>query len=198
MPPPTTTAPATRLRPRTSVKPPPRSRGVHRDLQRQGKTLRLRALAATVICAVTIGAAVLAGVATLSGFGVVVDRTDSLTPAIRAGDLVVTRKVPAASVRRGDAVTFPMDRARPRDLIIQRVVAVRRVQRNLLFQTRGYANHLSEFRSVSTTERIAKVHAHVPYLGRMLSWLSTAPVAVALMFGVGILVAGAALRHIRS
>ena len=68
-----------------------------------------------------------------------VDHSDSMRPAIRAGDLVFTESVPAAALHRGEIVTFS-DRALGGRLVTHRVVAIRRTGSRIEFLTRGDAN----------------------------------------------------------
>jgi signal peptidase len=151
--------------------------------------------AATVACVMAIGGVLAAGILTLAGYRVLVDRTNSMSPAIRAGDLVVTRKVPAESVSPHAVVTFP-DAAHPGRSVTHRVIGVRRLHGDLMFETRGDANPAPEFWGVRASQRVREVRFHVPGAGRLVPWLTSVPIRMTLLFSFALLAAAAALRRI--
>jgi signal peptidase I len=151
--------------------------------------------AANVVCALTIAAVVAAGLLTLTGYRVLLDRTDSMQPAIRAGDLVINHEVPARSLRAGDIVTFP-DKARPGRLITHRVVKLTSVGSDLMVETRGDMNPLSERWTVPASDSVRKLQTHVPWVGRLVPWLPSVPMRLALILGAAMLAGAATLRRI--
>jgi signal peptidase I len=153
--------------------------------------------AANAICAITIAAVVAAGLLTLLGYRVLLDRTDSMQPAIRAGDLVINHEVPARSLRAGDIVTFP-DQARPGRLITHRIVKIVPLGTDVMVETRGDMNPLSERWTVPASEPIRKLQAHVPWVGRLVPWLPSVPMRLALLLGAALLAAAAVIRRIWS
>src|SRR5580658_9353766 len=73
---------------------------------RLGRALRAgdRAAGGVCILALILMGGLLLGIA--SGYRPLVDHSDSMRPAIRAGDLLITHTKPAGSVRRGEIVSF--------------------------------------------------------------------------------------------
>ena len=100
---------------------------------------RLAGALLVVLC----GLALVAGVAWVAGYTPLVDRSDSMSPAIHAGDLLITRHMPAADAEPGHVVTF-RDEALGGRSVTHRVVRVERQGDRLAFTTRGDANRSSE------------------------------------------------------
>src|SRR5581483_1182791 len=98
-------------------------------------------------------------------------RSDSMRPALGAGDLVVCQQLPARSLRRGDVATFP-DRTRHGQLVTHRVVAMRRHGNRIDFATQGDANPASEKWSVGANAKVGRMAASVPAAGYALSFVS--------------------------
>jgi signal peptidase I len=145
--------------------------------------------------ALVVGAVLAAGILALSGYRVLVDRSGSMSPAIRTGDLLLTRTVAASSVSARDIVTFP-DATHPGRTITHRVTAVRHRRRDLMFETRGDANPAPEFWGARKSQRVRVARFVVPGPGRLAPWLSAVPVPPALFFAAALLAAGATLRRI--
>jgi signal peptidase len=92
------------------------------------------------------GALLTAGLALgarLAGLQPLVERSDSMSPAIVAGDLVIIRAVPADSIAVGDIVSF-RDSGRNNVLVTHRVVALHQVGDIIGVQSQGDANTAAE------------------------------------------------------
>jgi signal peptidase len=113
--------------------------------------------------AVGFGLVVLLAATVPSAFGdrTFVVRSGSMTPAIRTGDVVAVRGVPATSVRVGDIVTFD-NRGR---FTSHRVRSVRPSGTNLAFVTQGDANTGQEHWQVAANGTVGRVVDRVPMLG---------------------------------
>jgi len=96
-------------------------------------------------------------------FGYHVDTvlSGSMTPAFRAGDLVVI--VPAApeNVRPGDVIAFTTGKG----LVCHRIVAVD--ESPLQFRTKGDANEDPDFEPITASQLEGKVLFSLPALGRV-------------------------------
>jgi signal peptidase I len=121
--------------------------------------------------AVLAGAAALAclGLLRFTGHVVLIDRSDSMAPAIHAGDLLITRAVEARSIRPGDVVTFS-DPTRAGQSVTHRVVSVKG-QAQLDFVTRGDANDASETWSIASDGTVGRLQVVLPGVGRAIAWL---------------------------
>lgn len=150
-------------------------------------------LVTIALCAVVLVLAALA-LGWLSGHRVMIDRSDSMAPAIRAGDLVLTREVPAHRVAPGEVVTFG-DPVRDRS-VTHRVVDRRLVHGRWAFLTRGDANTRGERWSVAASEQVARVSATVPRAGFVVASLTAPAVRLVLITVCGVALCGLALRAI--
>jgi signal peptidase I len=92
--------------------------------------------------AALIAVAILAALAVtlLAGYRPLIVRSGSMEPAVRTGDLIVTKRVHPTAVDRGQVVTFH-DPSRDRELLTHRVVRVRERAGRLYFVTRGRREH---------------------------------------------------------
>ena len=137
------------------------------------------------------------GVGALLGFRALVVRSGSMAPAIRSGDVVVTRLVGPSAVEPGEVVTF-RDPSRHGDLVTHRVVQVRRQGDRLAFVTRGDANTGEERWSIPRDGTIGAAMFRVPGAGHVLAWLRTPVLRVALLVMSTLALAALALRRIWS
>ena len=126
------------------------------------------------------------------GVQALVDRSDSMQPAIAAGDLVLTRLGPPRQARVGDVVTFT-DPERAGRLLTHRVVERRlRPDGSWGFVTRGDANSGSERWSVTAGGSVGRLVGRIPRAGYVVAWLST-PIVRGLLLGLGGLALGGLL-----
>ena len=117
----------------------------------------------------------------VTGHRTLVDRSDSMRPALHAGDLVINRRSPAQQIARGDIVTFK-DPQLGRN-ITHRVVERREAGGRVGFVTRGDANSGVERWSAGPQERIGRLVASIPRLGFALG-LVTSPLVRLLLTAV--------------
>jgi signal peptidase len=103
---------------------------------------------------------------------VMVDYTDSMRPAIAAGDLVVDRPVPAADLRRGEIATIADDALHR--TVTHRVVSVTRTGPTVTVVTRGDANDASERWVLPANASVRHMVARIPWIGHVMVWLSSA------------------------
>jgi signal peptidase I len=125
-------------------------------------------LRAFVTAAVLAGAVALVALGALrfTGHVVQIDRSDSMAPA---GDLLITRVVPARSVRPGDVVTFA-DPTRAGRKMTHRVVSVSG-DREREFLTRGNAHRGIEKWTIAADGTVGRLQAVLPSAGRAIAWL---------------------------
>ena len=117
----------------------------------------------------------------ITGHRTLVDRSDSMRPALSAGDLVVNRSTPAREITPGDIVTFE-DPALGHN-ITHRVVERRPEGANLAFVTRGDANSGVERWSARPDKRLGRLVTAVPGVGFVLG-LVTSPIVRLLLTAV--------------
>jgi signal peptidase len=148
--------------------------------------------------AILLGAAALLlalGISMLVGYRVLIDRSDSMRPAIAAGDLVVTKRSHPAQISEGDIVTFS-DHSRRGELVTHRVVRTRDRGGKFAFVTRGDANGGVERWSIDARGALGKFAFRIPKLGYPLSWFTIPGLRLAFVTIAGLILAGTALRRI--
>lgn len=122
-------------------------------------------------------------------------RSDSMSPAIETGDVVVTRQIAPAEAEVGDIVTFK-DPDGSGDLITHRARAIARTPAGIAFVTRGDANNAAERWTVSADGRIGRLSYRIPLLGYPLSVFGTAPGKLALVALPALVLLGLVLLRI--
>lgn len=131
------------------------------------------------------------------GIQAMVDRSDSMRPAIAAGDLVVSRIGSPAKVGPGDIVTFTDPERRGR-LITHRIVERSRAGASWAFVTRGDANSGSERWKVEASGSVGRYVGRVPRAGYAVAWLSSPLARLGLLGLGGLVLGGLLLRRIWS
>lgn len=145
------------------------------------------ALAVLSLAVVVLGA--------FTGHRLLIDRSDSMRPAISAGDMLLVGMVAPDRVRAGDIVTFvdPHDRDRT---ITHRALAVTAVGDRLAFVTRGDANGSSESWTTARDGSVGVTRVVLPRVGFAVAWLGQPWVRFALVTVAGAMLGGIALRRI--
>ena len=96
--------------------------------------------------------------------------SDSMTPALRTGDLVYIKECDPFSLKEGDIVCFFMNRTSETP-ITHRVVS-NNIQKYELI-TKGDANKDNDIVSIPYDFIVGKVCGHLPYIGRTFLFLGT-------------------------
>jgi signal peptidase len=131
-----------------------------------------------------------------SGVTALVDYTDSMQPAIAAGDVVVDRAVAARDLRAGQIASIP-DPGLGGRLITHRVVSVTTTGATTTIVTRGDANDSSERWVMPADREVKRMVARVPWLGHVMAWLAS-PLLRGIVLALGALaVLFLGLRHAR-
>ena len=130
------------------------------------------ALIALLAGVVSVAAAAAAGVAPH------VELSDSMRPALRAGDVVWLDRIAARDARRGDVVAF--DDPQRDAVVLHRVERIRRASLGRLsFRTRGDANTMGEDWKIDADGTVGRyVGLRVPFAGRAVRALAGPPLAV--------------------
>ncbi|HEV3002746.1 MAG TPA: signal peptidase I [Solirubrobacteraceae bacterium] len=152
---------------------------------------------ATIPLALLAAAALAVAGAAAAGVAPHVELSDSMRPALRAGDVVWLDRIAAREARTGDIVAF--DDAQRDAVVLHRVERVRPAPLGRLrFTTRGDANNTSETWAIDaggTVGRYAGVR--VPVAGRAVRALQGPPLAAVAILSAAVL-ATLALRRIWS
>lgn len=119
----------------------------------------------------------------------------SMTPAIRAGDVIVVQPLSPAEAEIGDIVTF-QDPDRSGRVLVHRVRAVARHQGRYSFTTQGDANTTQEHWQVSRDGTIGSVAYLVPKLGFAVVWIGSPVGRICLIAVPSLLLAASMLAGI--
>lgn len=152
---------------------------------------RLADRGSTVVCGLAVTLLVVLAAGMLAGYRPLIDHSDSMRPAVRAGDLLITHDQPASVIRVGNIVTF-IGQALGGRLITHRVVALHASGGRIDFVTRGDANSASENWSVARRASVGKLLLRVPTIGRAMAWMAS-PWTRSILLGLAALVLSAAL-----
>ncbi|MFZ1997229.1 MAG: signal peptidase I [Solirubrobacteraceae bacterium] len=178
-------SPSTALVPR-ALSPRPVSRR-----PRVRRSLRIADRASGLLCGLALVLLAALLLATALGYRPLVDHSDSMRPAIRAGDLLITHREPARRVRVGQIVSFD-DPALAGRLVTHRVVGVRAAGGRIEVLTRGDANPTPESWSVARSGAVGTLVLRIPGVGRAVAWMAD-PRARTILLTLSALVLSAAL-----
>lgn len=163
---------------------------VRNEQLRRGATL-----AAIVVSAGLVALMAVALLSSILGYRMLVVRSDSMAPALRTGDLIVTRLQRPASVGTGAIVTFA-DQSRGGKLVTHRVVAQERADGLINFTTRGDANDGEEHWSVASSGRVGQLALRVPRIGFAAGAVMDPWIRLFVLTGCAVAAGSVALRRI--
>lgn len=152
---------------------------------------------ATAVALVALCCVVVVALRSGSRYRPLVVRSDSMAPAIRTGDIILTEVVQPGEVRVGDVVTF-QDPSRAGELVTHRVTERSRQGPVFSFVTRGDANTGEERWSIGADGTVGTLAFRVPGAGYLTTWLATPWVRTALLGLVAVLLAVVSIRWIWS
>jgi signal peptidase len=133
----------------------------------------------------------------VTGMNALVDYTDSMRPAIHAGDVVVDKTVPVADLRPGQIASIA-DPGQGGALITHRVVSATRSGATVTVVTRGDANDATERWVLPADAQAKRMVARVPWIGHVMVWLSS-PFLRGLLLALGaVLAAGWGINRLRT
>jgi signal peptidase len=133
-----------------------------------GWAWRLAGRLAGVAAVALVGCLVALLVLMAAGFRPMVEQSDSMAPAMRAGDVLLVRQIVSAQAVRGDVVTFE-DADHPGRTLTHRVVSIAPAPgARLAFVTRGDANTGVERWTVGAGGVIGRYAFRVPAAGRLV------------------------------
>jgi signal peptidase len=170
----------------------PRMRAPRAGLER---SLRYVDRGSGVVCGLALVLLALLALATVSGYRPLIDYSDSMRPAIRAGDLVITHARAATSIHVGEIVSFD-DPALNGKLVTHRVVAIHAFAGRIDFLSRGDANAVPESWSVARGASIGALDFRIAGAGRAVAWMTDPWVRTAVLMLAALVLSTALLRRI--
>jgi signal peptidase len=151
----------------------------------------------TALCATAVLTLAAMAVARPLGYRVLVDHSDSMAPAIRTGDLLLTKVIPPRQAKVGDVVTFHSPDG-------GRLLTHRVLERTLTpggrwgFVTRGDANTGVERWGVDADGTVGRVAVRLPKAGYAVGWVGQPVVLFLLVASGGLALAVLLARRIWS
>jgi signal peptidase I len=130
-----------------------------------------------------------------TGHRVMIDMSDSMQPAIAAGDVLVAEAIAARDARPGDILTFD-DPHRDGRTMTHRVISVRERGDELAFHTKGDANGKGERWRIAADGTAARVQVVVPKLGYAIDWLRRPAARFLLLTIASVLLAALVLARV--
>lgn len=97
--------------------------------------------------------------------------SDSMSPEIKAGDVVVVDDQPTAQIEQNQVITY--ERPGSDQLVTHRVVAVLNENGETAFRTKGDANEDVDPQPVPTENVVGVVQFHFPLIGHVISFASS-------------------------
>ncbi len=94
--------------------------------------------------------------------------TGSMTPAIPAGSLVLVHKVASSNLKTGNVITY-INPNNTKQTITHRIIKVTTKLNLPAYITKGDANQTPD-PEILGGNVVGKVEAHLPYIGRIISW----------------------------
>jgi signal peptidase len=127
------------------------------------------------------------------GWQIDVVMSSSMSPAMRAGGVVVTKPIAPDTIKLSDVIAYhsPLDGK----LVTHRVVGIQE-HSPLYFQTKGDANEDPDPYLVPSENIVGKVRFYIPLLGYMTHFAKT-PLGFILMLGIpGLIIIGLEMKNI--
>jgi signal peptidase I len=152
-------------------------------------------VAASVVAGGAVALLVAVGVLVATGHRVMIEMSDSMKPAMAAGDAIVTERIAARDVKAGDVITFT-DPSREGRTVTHRVVSMREQAGRLAFHTRGDANGKGERWTIASDGTVGRVLEVVPEAGYVLNWFRQPSVRFVCLTLASVLLAGLVLARV--
>lgn len=107
---------------------------------------------------------------TVMGFKFMSVLTGSMRPVLEPGDMIITQDVKAENLRKGDIITYRVDK---HTLVTHRVAEVVNVDGELLFKTRGDANNVDDRNLVSAEHLVGTLLLAIPKGGYITNFIKS-------------------------
>lgn len=120
------------------------------------------------ICIVGISAILNKSGASIFGFKAYVITTESMSPNINAGDVVIIKKVEENKLNVEDVISFKQDNG----IITHRIIEINKVENGRKeYTTKGDNNNIQDSKNISYKDIEGKKILRVPYLGKIINFL---------------------------
>lgn len=141
-------------------------------MRRRGKRLRLLRWTGWTVAGIVMATVLFIPATAPFGWRFDLVVTGSMVSAFDVGGLVITRPVLSDDVAVGDPILFREKDAEA--YICHRVIAIKEMNNELFFQTKGDANKYPDLDLVSSP--VSEVIFYVPHVGKVASYLNQTPI----------------------
>jgi signal peptidase I len=152
-------------------------------------------VAASLVAGSAVVLLVVVGVLIATGHRVMIEMSDSMKPAMAAGDAIVTERIGARDAQPGDVLTFT-DPSREGRTVTHRVISKREKGDRLAFHTKGDANGKGERWTIDADGTAGRVLRVVPDVGYVLNWFRQPSMRFACLTLASLLLAGLVLARV--
>ena len=114
-------------------------------------------------------------VPTFLGYCPMIVLTDSMTPAINSGDLIVDKTVKPEEVKVQDVISFFDPDGNGTSVVTHRVVEILNENGKLSFRTKGDYNNTEDITPVPAENLVGRYRFRIPGLGNVAMFLQTTP-----------------------
>ena len=101
--------------------------------------------------------------------------TDSMSPEIQSGDLIICRQVDAEDVQVGDVISFFDPAGNGSSVVTHQVVGIDQEADGLYFTTRGIANNADDAMPVPAENLVGTYKTRIPGAGNIAMFMQTTP-----------------------
>lgn len=120
----------------------------------------------------------------LLGYQAYIITTNSMSPTINSGDVIIIKSVKKDDINKGDVITF----SKETEVITHRVVNIsENALKEKQYTTKGDNNNLEDEQTVCSEDIKGKLTIVIPYLGRIINILENKIVFLIMMLMVLIL-----------
>lgn len=137
-------------------------------INRIGHGLGVILLAAVAVLGILAAAPGLVGAETS-----MVVQSNSMTPTMQSGDLILTKHADPATIDTGDIITFESQRPGESGYITHRVTDIRSHDGQYQFETQGDANDRPDPNPVPGAAIVGDVWVVIPYVGHLIAFASS-------------------------
>ena len=123
-----------------------------------------------IILVSTLGYMVESGL--INSVSLLVVLSDSMSPTIKMGDLVLTTSINPSKVKEGDIITYTK-RNDSNSFVTHRVIEVINQGNEISFKTKGDANEDADIRIIPSSNLKGKVLFSIPYGGYFVRFIRT-------------------------
>jgi len=107
------------------------------------------------------------------GLSPMVVLTESMSPTIDGGDMILAKKTDPEALKEGDIITFVDPAFSSKVVNTHRIVGIEQTEEGLLFTTRGDSNNADDSKPVPAENVVGLYVGKIPKLGKLVLFMRT-------------------------